>query len=1134
MKIKNLVILGCILFLLNISLVLAIAPFIEFTVDSTSVASEVQLRAKAVDASPTNRGISWIRFYYDNGTLIEEKNCGNLPSCKFITNVTQTSAGNYTFYARAWNRADQKTTSSPVTVWFSGKTHSTCSLTFSPASPQTYGTPVNASCSCDNPEASAVLTRNGADVTASENNQLVVLGAGPHNYNCSVIETPNYSSAENLSTYDINQAPTVLNLTALPSWTESVGVQTTVSCIADNSEVAVSLFRDGSPVASNPDVQTLANGTYVYTCNATASQNYSAPAQQQNTLTINTLPPVNVVWNSPVLNMGSTFSGTIETDFENITSAGANTNVNIACTSGDCSTFTNNWINGTNMADAETQQVDFICNNSVVGNYSALFDVTSDEFPAGDQINVSCEIIPVPPVLIQWNQAVLDLGSGEQGAGALTGSENITASGDDHTNVNVACTGDCTEITNDWTNGSSMFEDESLAVTFTCSDTAVGAYSAVFDVVSDEDTTPNQITVNCDITIPIASTGNVLLNEFLADGTIPTTEDDEFIEIYNNDSVIIDLDGWNIGDTSSNYTIPSGTLLNPGSFFAVNKSVSSIALSNSGDTINVYDSLGALIDTYTYTASAEGISSGLYPDGVINTWQDMLKPTPGASNLPLVNVLWNQAVLDLGTGDQGAGALTGTADIISMNANTNVNVACTGDCTEITHNWTNGTNMADAETQTVGFSCDDTTVGVYSAVFDVVSDEFPTGDQITLSCEILLVPVYGVTLTDPSDLTVDDSTNAVYTITITNTGNQADVFDLARNNIDGAATADLNQSTVSLAAGASADITLTVADSTSGTYAVNVTAASQTDITVADEIQTITTVTTGPVYGVSVANLDLNQEVTNTQTAVYSIQITNAGNQVDSFDLIVNNLDNADTASISPILVTNINPGATANVLLSVADSTPGLYTVTVTAVSQTDSNANDTTADIQTNIVQAVGSMSGTVSDGTNNIYNAKVELRQGASVIASTNTDANGDYSFSNVDVGTYDVAVIKSGFNDDVQSVTLNDISNTVHDVILTPASFAGTITGTILDGTDGVTTVSGATVTITRSDTAQVVQIAASDGSGDYVFLGLQPTVGFTYNLDVNVPYSGYTQAFPPIGLSLTSGQTRTGENIYLIS
>jgi hypothetical protein len=110
---------------------------------------------------------------------------------------------------------------------------------------------------------------------------------------------------------------------------------------------------------------------------------------------------------------------------------------------------------------------------------------------------------------------------------------------------------------------------------------------------------------------------------------------------------------------------------------------------------------------------------------------------------------------------------------------------------EIVDDWTDGTSMVDGQSEMVTFTCDDLTVGVYSAVFNVNSDEYTTGDQVDVSCEILLVPAYGVSLTDPIDLVVDNVTNAVYTITVTNTGNMVDNYTLYYTNVDAATTVTL-------------------------------------------------------------------------------------------------------------------------------------------------------------------------------------------------------------------------------------------------------------------------------------------------------------------------------------------------------
>ncbi len=1134
MKIQKLIIFVCMFFLLSVGIVFAsdMNPmFTKFNADSTNVAQNATINIQVRDVN-LNPGILWIKLYEVGTGLIDNKNCGSLTLCSWEPQISRPAGGTFSYYAQAMDKGGNSKDSNTIQITYNAKNISTCSLTFDPPgpTPPVYGTPVNTSCSCDNPEASAVLTRNGLDVTLTENDQFVNLSAAAHDYECSVIETTNYMNATTGSViYIVDPANTTLNLTALPSWNEFNGTQTTVSCNADNIEVSVELFRDGSPV-SNPDVQTLTNGTYVYDCNATASQNYTAPVPVTDNLTISLAPPLYVLWNSPMLNMGSTFQSATETDLENITSTGNNTNVNVGCVSGDCPIIADLWTDGTNMTDNETQIVDFTCNSAVVGNYSAIFDVVSDEYPAGDQINVSCEVIPAPPITISWNNVTLDLGSGERGAGVLTGSENINAI-DDHTNVVVSCLSfdpNCgTVITDNFVDGVNMTDGETQAITFTCNDSTAGNYTAVFDLISDEDNVVDQIAVSCEITIPIATTGNIVINEFMAQ---PSTGND-WVELYNNDINAVDLTGWVLNDslTTSSMATLSG-ILYPGVFLLVDVST---RLNMGGDDVILIDSTNTTVDNYTYAASQVDVSIGRYPDGD-STWLNMTTPTPAASNLPDVYVLWDTNALDLGQGGQGAGVLTGTSNITSTQANTQVEVTCLSGCGAITDDWVDK-NMTDMQSDIVTFTCDDTTIGNFSALFEVSSDEYLSGDQINVTCEILLVPAYGVSLTDPADLATDNATDAVYTITVSNTGNVADIYDLTVNNIDGATTALLNQSTVSLGVGASADVTLTVGDVTAGTYAVNVTATSQTDITATGEIDTITTVSVVPVYNVNInypAGVD--QQITSTQTAVYALEVTNTGNQVDSYDLTVNNINNADTASLDTYTITNLNPGAVANIQLSVADSTPGDYDVTVTATSQTNSSITDTTTGvIRTRVIQAIGSMSGTVSDADNDIYNALVELKQGASVIASTNTDTNGDYSFSNIAVGTYDVVVVKAGFNDDITSDTINEGANTVHDVTLTQAVFAGSVAGTILDGTDGVTTIPGATVTITRTDNAQVVQIITSDAVGDYVFNGLPPTVGFTYDLDVNVPYSGYTTVFPPTGMSLTSGQARTGEDIYLI-
>jgi len=58
-----------------------------------------------------------------------------------------------------------------------------------------------------------------------------------------------------------------------------------VTCTVDNNEVTAILYRDGTALGSSSDVQTLDAGSNNYTCNCTATQNYTS-AYQSNSMAI--------------------------------------------------------------------------------------------------------------------------------------------------------------------------------------------------------------------------------------------------------------------------------------------------------------------------------------------------------------------------------------------------------------------------------------------------------------------------------------------------------------------------------------------------------------------------------------------------------------------------------------------------------------------------------------------------------------------------------------------------------------------------------------------------------------------------------------------------------------------------------
>ncbi|MBW2980803.1 carboxypeptidase regulatory-like domain-containing protein [Candidatus Woesearchaeota archaeon] len=444
------------------------------------------------------------------------------------------------------------------------------------------------------------------------------------------------------------------------------------------------------------------------------------------------------------------------------------------------------------------------------GNYewNCLFsDMNGDSAfaPANYTLDVS-----LPVYDIVWNQTILDLGSAEQGAGALTGNADITAIGD-NTNVTVRCMyGNCTEITDDWVDGTDMIDAEVQTITFTCSDTTIGTHWAQFDVTSDEDNLASpDIDVGCNITVPDVTAPSVTL-ELPADGSTDTDGDvtiqysvtDDMAasltcDVYSNTSGTWQIDTTqtvaNGGSSTFDYIgLSDGDYLwnvecsdGPNNVFAAADFTFTVSvpdvtapvveleapadgsIDTDGDVTiqyNVTDDMAASLtcDVYsntsgtwqidtTQTVANGGWSTYNYLSLADGTYTWNVECSDGSNtafaadftftvSIPQVFVAWNQPTLDLGSGQQGAGDLTGSENITSTGANNNILLTCdSGSCLEITHG-PYLTNMADGESQIIYFNCNDSTVGTYSAVFNVTSDEDLIGDQITVGCDITAVP----------------------------------------------------------------------------------------------------------------------------------------------------------------------------------------------------------------------------------------------------------------------------------------------------------------------------------------------------------------------------------------------------------
>lgn len=182
------------------------------------------------------------------------------------------------------------------------------------------------------------------------------------------------------------------------------------------------------------------------------------------------------------------------------------------------------------------------------------------------------------------------------------------------------------------------------------------------------------LTVTATQAIGAQPTANVVLNEIYPSVLSTTTQplDREWIELYNGTPGPIDVAGWDVSEftggdinnTENRHTIVSdctgypvsthmqpfgttNTVIPAGGFLVVEFCGTASYLVDGGDTVRLYNAIGAFVDDHTFGATPNGKSHARIPDG--GTWVDPL-PTPGAQNVAtradLAAEGWTEAEID--------------------------------------------------------------------------------------------------------------------------------------------------------------------------------------------------------------------------------------------------------------------------------------------------------------------------------------------------------------------------------------------------------------------------------------------------------------------------------------------------------
>jgi len=146
-----------------------------------------------------------------------------------------------------------------------------------------------------------------------------------------------------------------------------------------------------------------------------------------------------------------------------------------------------------------------------------------------------------------------------------------------------------------------------------------------------EDEVPN-VQHNNEVVV-LSYSSQLILNEILPD-PIGSDTNDEFIELYNQSTLDIDVNGWQLGDASAKlYTINhqdyASTIVPAFGYFIIYSRESKVSLNNSGDSVKLFQPDGNLLEQLDYGKSLTGYA---YMKNA-GTWLWTETPTPGRINV---------------------------------------------------------------------------------------------------------------------------------------------------------------------------------------------------------------------------------------------------------------------------------------------------------------------------------------------------------------------------------------------------------------------------------------------------------------------------------------------------------------------
>jgi len=265
----------------------------------------------------------------------------------------------------------------------------------------------------------------------------------------------------------------------------------------------------------------------------------------------------------------------------------------------------------------------------------------------------------------------------------------------------------------------------------------IGNYSVNLTVTDDDLSTASDTCAINVIDLPVYSQ-NIFINEFLPapgsthdwDNSGLADSNDEWIELINLGNDRVDLGNWMLKDSTDTgiYQIPASTFIDPDGFKVFYKKDTGITLNNTGDSVILKNPNGEVQDQFVYASAATDKSFSRKNNDGVSDWVTNYVPSPGALNIPPVNLL---PIANAGSSIINAQ--------IGENINFNGSASSDSDGTIVNYQWNFGDGATGFGAQTVhSYS----SAGAYTVTLIVKDDDGAANSaSITVSVVENLTPI---------------------------------------------------------------------------------------------------------------------------------------------------------------------------------------------------------------------------------------------------------------------------------------------------------------------------------------------------------------------------------------------------------